>query len=131
MKDYFLNCHSEESIKIRFKMLSKEFHPDVNKDPGATEIMQEITSQRDQKLRDLYRQQGKSDQEIDELLTTIWNPDSMDKYTDMVANRILESGKKPTFVDIFKMVAGDLFAAEERKQQKKDLPGENRKEIGA
>lgn len=34
---------TQEEVKKAFRTLAKQYHPDINKDPNATEIMQRIT----------------------------------------------------------------------------------------
>lgn len=62
---YFEGLLDEPTIKIRYKELAKQYHPDLG---GDTEIMKEINSQYDKVLREFYQQSGKSLEEVDEIL---------------------------------------------------------------
>lgn len=129
MENYFLNCKTEESIKIRFRALSKRFHPDKNTSPGAKEIFQEISNERDRLLKQIYKSQGKTDHQIDKLMNEVFNEfdfKNIDKLTDNLAEnyskRLIEEGKEPTHMNVFKMLIGDLFGT-------KQLPEDNKKRL--
>lgn len=72
-ENYFLNCHTEESVKIRFKLLAKEHHPDKNKgnEVSAVKLFQEITNQRDNAIKKIYLKEGKSPEETEAALKTL------------------------------------------------------------
>lgn len=113
-ENYFLNCNSEQAVKIRFISLSKKYHPDVNKDLTATEIFQTISNQRDETLRNLYKKSGKSDIEIDRMMKDVFeNLDlkNLGSLTDKLADKFSASqkgDKPPSFMDVFKMVVAEL-----------------------
>lgn len=131
-EDYFLNCHSEESIKIRWRDLSKKWHPDKNKDPKAKEIFQEISNQRDKALRLFYKRSGLTDQEIDakidsfleEIFSGKFSEDKMNSIVESMGKQILEEhdGKDLSFGDIFKIVSDKFMAPGKKKVEGKD-PG--------
>lgn len=68
-ENYFLNCHSEESIKIRYRKLAIELHPDKNPDDSEAKAnFQNMIDQRDQAIRKIYTKAGKSTEEMEKLL---------------------------------------------------------------
>ncbi len=43
--EYLKNCYDLNSLKNEYKRLAKIWHPDINKDPQATSIMQQINNE--------------------------------------------------------------------------------------
>lgn len=120
MQNYFLNCHTEESVKIRFRALSKHHHPDVCKDANATEIFQEIERQRGETMKAIWKKSGKSDQEIEFMFEDlIKSTSALKSYTDKIADHFSNADKPPTFSEIFKFVFNDLVQKEGSDQKKK------------
>ena len=63
---YFEGLSDEREIKVRYKELAKEHHPDKG---GCSEVMKEINNQYEDVIRGCYQLAGKSITEIDELLS--------------------------------------------------------------
>jgi DnaJ-class molecular chaperone len=126
MEDYFLNCHSEESIKIRYRKLSKEFHPDKNPDPNALAIIQEINDQRDKALKVLYKKSGLSDVDIEAKLHSFVHEFINGDTSNMnnVAQSLTEKfeaehpGKELNFKNLFPFVIEELMGAVTSKNKK-------------
>lgn len=120
-EEYFLNCHTEESISIRFKSLAKKWHPDKNKNPEATEVFQEINKQREKALRDMLKRQGKTEFQTDEFLAAYFSKDKnktdsmIENLTESFVKKFEDSDKPPTFADAFKHVLGSFFPKTEGK----------------
>lgn len=126
-ENYFLNCHTEKSVSIRFKKLSNELHPDKHpQDPGATKKFQEMKDQRDAALRYIYKKTGISDKEIEEKLHAfVMDLDNLDfskinDVSEMFAKKFMEEhpDEDPTFANMAKFVLGNLFGAEKKKNKK-------------
>jgi len=64
-KYYFEGLKSESEIKLRYKDLAKQNHPDLG---GCQDIMKAINAQYEQVLKGQYQKEGKSLTEIEELL---------------------------------------------------------------
>lgn len=62
---YFENLTVENEIKLRYKQLAKEHHPDLG---GCVETMKTINAQYESVLTGAYQRAGKSISEIDELI---------------------------------------------------------------
>lgn len=123
-ENHFLNCHSEESIKIRYRSLSKKWHPDKNKSPAAKSTFQEILRQRDEALRDVYRKLGLTDKEIsakiDDFLSSILETGKIKPSDDLVNSLADEFGasmgdKEPSFADVLKFVSGKILPNAKKK----------------
>jgi DnaJ-class molecular chaperone len=123
MNNYFLNCHTEESVKIRYRKLSKELHPDKNKEnPDATKKFQQMTDQRDAALRVIYRKAGLSDNDIEMKLRDFLsefingNTANLNSIADEMAQRFKddnpdkEMNTKNVFAYVFKTMLGSLSA---------------------
>lgn len=109
-ENFFLNCHTEESISIRYKSLAKKWHPDVNKLPEATEVFQEIQKQRENAVTNLMRKHGKSEGDIHDYIQALKKRDKkaqasiIDSMANDLAKKFENSEKPPTFMDALKMV---------------------------
>ena len=60
---YFKDCKTLEDLKKEYKRLAMKFHPDINKDPQALEIMKTINNEYDQlfiKLKDIHNKEEKN-----------------------------------------------------------------------
>ena len=105
---YFSECKTTEQIKKKYLKLAKEFHPDVNKEKEATKIFQEILKQRDKRIREIMRAEGKNDYDIDELINTFGTKD-FDKNIMSAAQSIAEKLKDEGKLDLSKPDGGVSF----------------------
>lgn len=62
---YFESLKEEKEIKDRYKVLAKQYHPDLG---GDAEIMKTINDQYEKVLEGMYQASGKSITEIEELM---------------------------------------------------------------
>ncbi len=62
---YFEGIKEEKEIKDKYKVLAKQYHPDLG---GSHEIMKEINNQYEKALEGRYQAEGKSITEIEELM---------------------------------------------------------------
>lgn len=127
-EDYFLNCHTEESISIRFKSLAKKYHPDVNKAPEATKIFQEVNKQREASLRVVLSKSGKSDTDINDYISSMMKRDF--KAADSLAEDMLDEflqkngDKEPNFADVLNFTMKKYFGGLSKKSIDKNSPGQ-------
>lgn len=122
MEKHFLNCHTEEAVKIRWRSLSKQYHPDVNKEPNAKEIFQEIEDERAKTLKSIWQKQGKNDQEIDiMLMDLIKDPNAMRSYVDQIVEKFSKADKPPSSAELFKHIFNDLMGKETKKNDQGKL----------
>lgn len=129
--NYFLNCHSEESIRTRYKMLAMQLHPDRNpEDLHAKEKFQDMLEQRDRAFKAAYAKSGKSTAEIDELLQEfVLDLDKLSfKSLHKVAAKFAEGlPENASFGHTFFHVLDKLLQAEKTKN--KPLEGRNKKSL--
>lgn len=121
MMDHFLNCHTEESIKIRFKSLSKQYHPDKNKTRDTTKIFQQILEQRDKALRAVWKKLGLDDRQIQERLQEFMidylvkgDRSGVQEMGEALGKQFFEQykgDKEPTFTDVLKFVGKNVMGA--------------------
>ena len=52
-KEFFKNCNCIEELKKEYHKLAIKHHPDISKDPNATEIMKQINSEYEVKFNEL------------------------------------------------------------------------------
>lgn len=62
MTNYFENCHTVAEIKAAYRVLAREYHPDLNRDRDTTEIMKTINAQYEKALASCNGQTSKDDQ---------------------------------------------------------------------
>ncbi len=136
-ENYFLNCHSEESVKIRFRKLSVKLHPDKNSgDPDATKNFQEMLDQRDETLRTIYKKSGISDAQIETKLSNFMNDFASGDFSGShVAAKTLEQkfreenpGKELNAANLFPFVVKNLIDAVSGKNK---LKGSDQKKLGS
>lgn len=131
-ENYFLNCHSLESIKIRFRDLSKKYHPDkTGDDPEALKIMQTVSDQRDEAIKRVMIKGGKSEAEIEDyikvfvtdLATGTLNKNTMENIAEHLDKKY---NGKATLGDVMKEVFSGFFSTPGHKKFK---PGHDPKQI--
>ncbi len=107
--EHFLNCHTEESVKIRFKKLSKQLHPDKNGGTNeAKEKFQDMISERDEVLTKIYQKDGKTDAQIQEKIKDLFSEgismSGMESIGTAIAQKMAREnpGKELSFADALK-----------------------------
>lgn len=131
-ENYFLNCHTEESIAIKYKALAKKYHPDVNTSPEATQIFQEIAKQREQALRAVLKRSGKSDVDINEYIASVFSRDreKSNALVDEMLDEFMlkhDSDKEPTFAEVLKFTMGKFLGGNTKKNVSEGKPGDQKK----
>jgi DnaJ-class molecular chaperone len=123
MEDYFLNCHSDESITTRFRSLAKKMHPDIaGNTPEANEAFRYLQLQRDEAFKkvhknlssqDLHKALGDFVGQFDNFSAYLENVKNMN-FTDIGKGALSEwgknnPGKDPSYGDMFKLVLGKMI----------------------
>lgn len=129
--DYFDKCKTADQVKKKYLKLAKEYHPDVNKEKEATAIFQEIQKQRDKRIREILRAQGKSDLDIEDLLSSFGTENFTDNLLGAVEHfkkemedQGIDVSKPPTaqtFAKVFNSVLKTLTGEVDGKEEKKKL----------
>ena len=131
--NYFDKCKTTDQVKKKYLKLAKEFHPDVNKEKEATAVFQEIQKQRDKKVREIMRADGKSDLDIEDLLNSFGTENftdnllsAVDYFKKQMEDQGIDVSKPPTpktFATVFNSVLKTLTGEVESKEENKKLPG--------
>lgn len=127
--DLFLNCHTEDSIRTRYKHLALKLHPDKNRnDPEATKKFQDMISQRDRQIKKIYAKGGFiSDAELEARLYDFiqdlnnWNFGSANSMADQLVAEVLAENPNPTLGTVLKHMLKRVFQAAPNARQTNDL----------
>lgn len=122
MEQYFLNCHSEESIRTRYKSLAVKMHPDKNLlDIDANKNFQDMIAQRDLAIKKIYSNLSAEEMEVafrnftsglEKILTT--NPIKMATQFNSEWDR-LHPGKEPTIGEWFIFIKNLVFKGHKKR----------------
>ena len=144
--NYFLNCHTEEAVKIRWRQLALQYHPDrasklgADKEKEFSEIMKLVNDERDVTLVKIYRRSGAAEDAIQERLrefTRTMNLKSL--VSNGTAQSLMEKfQEKNPGVEIgfnsagllFRFVIGEIFHAEKTKNKTARPPSQDPKQLG-
>lgn len=118
MEKYFLNCHTEDSVKICFRQLSVKMHPDKN---GSTdeskEKFQEMIEERDKVLKKIYKSKGWSEADALFKIENIFSGESFKpQNVAAMANSLSEDfakehpDKEPNFSNMMLFYMGKVFS---------------------
>lgn len=133
MKNFFATCKDINQVKREYKKLSKKYHPDVNKSPDANEKFKEIVNERDKKIREIMRAEGKSEYDMQEVIDNLGTADFMNSIHNAatgIAQELIDEGiidkTKPdggiSFAKLFTHVLGKINKNLDEKPDQKKLP---------
>ena len=127
--DLFLNCHTEESIRTRYKHLALKLHPDRNRqDPEATKKFQEMISQRDRQIKKVLGKGGiLSDAELESRLYDFiqdlnnWKFNRANSMADQLVAEVLAENPNPTLGAVLNHMLKRIFRPGSNPGQTNDL----------